>query len=489
MKKIIISLCSLAFITTLTSCAVPLQELGDNSKKAIDNNVLTDAIKNKVVSFFSSNSIEFDTEKTYGYSTGKRLIVDAVSSNYRYTKISDSLGKVLSETYYKKSGNYAVEQYLDITNTVLEKNVTDKNGNQVAFDTLTGNPFSFLTLDNIGDYFIASNSDDGLILTPTGKGQGRLNSSFASFFSFDDSYTFDGKTLSEYVEDFKLLLSEDGTPSRMMFNMVKKDMFGGLRETYVTDLSLIEDVLTMKPVEAKATGDSFTRLNNAMTSLKNDMAKGNYTVSFTVDQWDQNTSSPSYSNISYNSYYQFDNETHPVMLSDLKLYDSTHGTTYIGVAQASNGSYQWIGVSPSSNYISAIDDNSYDEPTSFLPTVGSFSPNFFAVNGDKYTFDIENLIQADHTFQVGLLTGLTGSADYLSQKYGNYVANASTMKFDFKTLDIELDGNKVKDFVLTYGGVDGRDHKLTISYSNFGTTDISKVDELSQAYKVLTSSM
>lgn len=106
------------------------------------------------------------------------------------------------------------------------------------------------------------------------------------------------------------------------------------------------------------------------------MAKGNYTVSFTVDQWNQNTSSPSYSNISYNSYYQFDNETHPVMLSDLKLYDSTHGTTYIGVAQASNGSYQWIGVSPSSNYISAIDDNSYDEPTSFLPTVGSFSPNF-----------------------------------------------------------------------------------------------------------------
>lgn len=51
MKKIIISLCSLAFITTLTSCAVPLQELGDNSKKAIDNNVLTDAVKNKVVSF------------------------------------------------------------------------------------------------------------------------------------------------------------------------------------------------------------------------------------------------------------------------------------------------------------------------------------------------------------------------------------------------------------------------------------------------------
>ena len=60
----------------------------------------------------------------------------------------------------------------------------------------------------------------------------------------------------------------------MMFNMVKKDMFGGLRETYVTDLSLIEDVLTMKPVEAKTTGDSFTKLNNAMTSLKNDMAKG-----------------------------------------------------------------------------------------------------------------------------------------------------------------------------------------------------------------------
>lgn len=51
MKKIIISLCSLAFITTLTSCAVPLQELGDNSKKAIDTNVLTDTVKNKVVSF------------------------------------------------------------------------------------------------------------------------------------------------------------------------------------------------------------------------------------------------------------------------------------------------------------------------------------------------------------------------------------------------------------------------------------------------------
>ncbi len=49
MKKIIISLCSLAFITALTSCAVPLQELGDNSKKAKDNNVLTDAVKNKVV--------------------------------------------------------------------------------------------------------------------------------------------------------------------------------------------------------------------------------------------------------------------------------------------------------------------------------------------------------------------------------------------------------------------------------------------------------
>lgn len=54
MKKIIISLCSLAFITTLTSCAVPLQELGDNSKKAIDTNVLTDAVKNKVVSFFTA---------------------------------------------------------------------------------------------------------------------------------------------------------------------------------------------------------------------------------------------------------------------------------------------------------------------------------------------------------------------------------------------------------------------------------------------------
>lgn len=51
MKKIIISLCSLAFITTLTSCAVPLQELGDNSKKAIDNNVLTDAVKIKLFLF------------------------------------------------------------------------------------------------------------------------------------------------------------------------------------------------------------------------------------------------------------------------------------------------------------------------------------------------------------------------------------------------------------------------------------------------------
>lgn len=51
MKKIIISLCSLAFITTLTSCAVPLQELGDNSKKAIDTNVLTDAVKIKLFLF------------------------------------------------------------------------------------------------------------------------------------------------------------------------------------------------------------------------------------------------------------------------------------------------------------------------------------------------------------------------------------------------------------------------------------------------------
>lgn len=488
LKKI--SLGILPFIALVTSCqtVMPINQL---NKEANETNALTGEVKTSVLNFFSSsNNLEFVSKKTYAYSSDENTITDAVSSTARFSKVVNKNGETESEAYYLKSGNYTTQQYLDIDNTIFSEDVTDSSGNKVAFDTLTGNPFSFLTSSNFDKCFIGTSTTSGIVLTPTEYGTSKLNVSFNSFFAFDDSYTYDTKTLSEYVDNFKLELNSSNTPTKMSFTKVKKDMFGAVREYYVTDINKTETVATLQPVTAKTTGDTYNTLNTALSALKTSLSGNNFTQTVTVDQWDMETISPGYQEVTYNTYYQFDNSDYSIMLSDLKLSESTYGTTYIGIVPNSSGDYQWIGVSPSSNYMGSLDSDTYDSFLDFVAKAGNISTDFFSYTNNSYVFDIESLYEADHTFQVSLLTALVGGGDYLAQKWGNYISSANTMRFDFQTLTINLNSDgSFKNFVLVYKSLDGNEHSMTVSYSNIGETDISKVTDLADAFSVIKANI
>lgn len=468
------------------SCSTAKVQLAPVLKKQANEVTLTDAQKQKIASFFGGN-VAFNSTKTYNYVPYTVSIVDEVSSSYRHTKYTekdtDNTNKTLKENYYKKNGEYTTQETLGIDNKIIEKDVLDGSNHKVPFTSITGSPFSYLTEKNISDYFDFNVKDQTLTLTPSEAGYATINSAFNGFFPFDDTYTYDFKSVTEYLESLTITLANDGTPTSMDFSKVKKDQFGGIREKYHTELSAVEAVPTLPTVEAK-NDDAHKKLETALSNLGTKLANGNFTESFSVDLLGESAYEPS----TYKSYYQFDKENASIMLSDYALQAQNYGTTYIGVAQTSD-SYQWLGVSPSSNYIGAISSDKFTSFTDVLPTIYKVSKDFFTVDNSTYTFDISGLREADHTFQATLLTGLTGSADYFSQKEATYCSDSS-YSFTFKTLTIELDDKgEVKDFKLTYLGTDNKDHTATFTFSDFGTTDISKVPELKSAYSTLLSNI
>lgn len=491
MKKISkILILATAPLLLLPSCyEVELLKNGIQRNEAVEQTSIPTTIRNGVIDFFASDkNIQFSSTKTYGYSSDTSYVVDAVSSSTRVNKINDKDGNTKSETYYVKNGQYAQRQYLDMTNSIRTEDTT------ISFDTLTGNPLSFLTSENIDKCFVSSQTDGGYVLTPTPYGSSKLSTSFNSFFPSDDTYTYDQRTLSEYVSDFELNVTEAGVPTSMTFTKVKKDMFGAVREYYTTTLEQLDEVKSLQKITPFTTGDAYTRVQTALNNLKTNMADANFTQSISTDMWSYDSNYDiGYMSVSYKSYYQFDN-AYSLMVSDLALQEETYGKTYVGVVMDSSGNYEWVGISPDHSYMSALsdDDDSYDEYTQFVPSIGKVSPDFFSYDEGKnsYTFDIDGMIMADHSFQLELLTSLVGGADYLAMKYGNYIGSINTMKFDFDNLVVNLDAsNEVKNIVLNYNGMDGSLHSTTVSFSNFGTTDISKVDGLADVYKTIKANV
>lgn len=477
-------------ITILASCSKiePIKDIIQRND-ANEQSEMSSTIKEGVSSFFASgNNIQFSSTKTYGYSSNTSYIVDAVSSTTRVNQVKDADGNTIEQTYYVKNGSYAQRQYLDITNTVQGEDTT------ISFDTLTGNPFSFITSSNVDKCFIATNNGDNYVLTPTEYGLSKISKSFNSFFPSDDSYTYDTRTLDEYVSDFKMNVNSLGVPTSMTFTKVKEDMFGAVREFYTSNMEKLAQVKSLQKMDALTSGATYEKLQTALETLNTNMADANFTQSVTTDMWVYDSSyNVGYTSVSYKSYYQFD-KAYSLMVSDLALEEETYGRTFTGVVKDSNGNYEWVGISPSSNYMSALsdDDDSYDEYAQFVPSIGTVSSDFFSYDQDAntYTFDILSMLMADHSFQLELLKALVGGGDYLAMKYGNYISSTSTMKFDFDKFVIYLDvTNQISKFELSYNGLDNAVHTTTVSFSDFGTTDIANVAALSGVYSTIKANV
>lgn len=477
-------------IAILASCSQvePIKDIIQRNE-ANEQSEMPDAVKNGVSTFFASgNNIQFSSTKTYGYSSNTSYVVDAVSSTTRVNQIKDAKGNIIEETYYVKNGSYAQRQYLDITNAVQGEDTT------ISFDTLTGNPFSFVTSSNVGKCFIATKNGDNYVLTPTEYGISKISTSFNSFFPSDDSYAYDTRTLDEYVSDFKMNVNSLGVPTSMSFTKVKKDMFGAVREFYTTNMESLDEVKSLQKMDALETGATYEKLQSALTTLNNKMTDANFTQSVKTDMWVYDSNyDVDYTSVSYKSYYQFD-KAYSLMVSDLALEEETYGKTFTGVVKDSSGNYEWVGISPSSNYMSALsdDDDSYDEYAQFVPSIGTVSADFFSYNqeANTYTFDVSAMLMADHSFQLELLTALVGGADYLAMKYGNYISSTSTMKFDFDEFVIYLDeSNQISKFELSYNGLDDALHTTTVSFSDFGTTDIANVTDLADVYSTIKANV
>ncbi len=454
-----------------------------NAAVAVKKRMSQDEVAAKFATFFTGNyEVDSTVYNTYSKETFK--VKDMVSSTAKANIVYDDKDNIVSYTSIVSQNGYAVEQYITLGNKI---DTREFSSSKVSFKDNYGSPLSKImgSASNIAKYFtVNANDDETYTYTATAEGLAKASSSFGTFFSFyGDVYNWDSKTVQESIDNLKIISDSEGNPASLSFVKIKKDRFGGLKESFESTLSKIDSVPSIPTVTSKNDEATQKVLDDSLALLATKVATANFTQTIKHPYFDESDL-----NGVYHNYYSYDSTGYGAMLSDIPWYSSEYGTTYIGAGYSSYYGYYMAGVSPESGYTGATSSEYLDSVSEFLPQIATLSGDFFTYNAakDTYVFDLDKFYFDDYYFCFDILDCLFGVFDACADKFGYYLSDMSNYAMDFHSLSIKVsEATGLPEFSLVYTDSYGQKLTVSTSFSDFGTTDLSKNATLSAAFALL----
>lgn len=504
-----LSLLVVPFVLTSCTNQSDLFKTNNNLKA---NTSISSEVKTNFYNFLTGNyQLNTIAEIPFMGKTIKANIVDKVSEDLHHSVYSLDL-TVSNQTLEIASGEFfyaegsdlnTVEKYIAIDNTIQERKILDRNSNPIRFEGNYNSPFYYLNdieIDNLESYFDISQTNSGYLFKLTQAGLDLFTTSFNVFFNQFSSkfiYNYDEKTHTTSLKDLVVTTDNLGNPTEMEFTRVEADFYGATYEYYSSSFTKLDEVPSLEPVvNPDLTSSQKEKFTTSLNSLYDEVKKGNFTQTVQVKSHtlDQSNNVVSY-DYTYNNYYDLvadgaiDHASLGMMFSDLALYDVTNGETYIGLAYSSEqSSYYAIGVSPEANYSGALDENYYADVNDLLPSVGKFGVDLFSCSENEgtytYSFDLANFNYNDFYFSVSVLDNLLGLGDPIS-RLGMIVNDTVTYEYALQNLDIVISSDNKITFSLDYLDSYNEESNVTISFSDFGTTNLEEVEALQPVLETL----
>lgn len=398
------------------------------------------------------------------------IVVDQIGPENRTSRLYYQ-GYLISEQSIAKSATGGTTgEYINIQNEVHSRELLNEDGQQILYDIQYGNPLKNLAnLSNsqLNSYFTIDKVDSNYVLKANDLAYGVLTKNMINFFEDLSSYIYDLDTKTEEIQDLVITLNEYGEPTDMAFTKVTKDRFGAVKNDFKCTIESISELKTLSPVKAQLTEAEAEELNTKLSNFQELIAKGNFTQNFSIYNGQH----------SYSNYYQLNEDTESVfgrvMFSDMPLIDQHYGSTFVGLLDTGAG-FQQFAVSPEANFSGTMSDTVYSDISEVLPQFTAISSDFFYKEGESYIFDIESFLHADVHFCADILTILMSFVDPGTAVAGIYIDNYS---YTFSKLEFNFDSDGILSGTLAYY-IDTYLLATEFSFTNIGTTDITKVPSL-----------
>lgn len=458
-----------------TACADP------TAAQAADGTATwTDDQAEAFASFFDSplRSVSTITPNYSAFTIDSFTAIEEVSDVARSSRLSAAGETLISNDIDAADGNVTILS-LSISNEVIETAVIDDSYNPVPFAGQYDSGYlplaSLDSASELGKYFDLAQDENGYTLTGKPSATGLLSEKMGQFLFTINPYNFDALSSTKYVDNVVIKTDEAGIPSHMDFRFVNADRYGAMSESYSVELTALEKVTTLSPAAPKMTEEDAAPLDAALDKLVAAIAGLNFTTHITID------SSQMEEPIFYNSYYAYDSDLQ-LMLSDNEQADASYGATYTGMAYLPfAGGYVAVGVSPSVDYAANLNQDVLDLDTGAVPNIGMLNSDLFAKDesvAGRYVFDLDSFAYNDYGFCFDAMEALFGAGDWLSRSSGRYLGDSSTFEFDFHSIAIEIDDAGYPVLTLGFSSdTYGYDATSTISFSDFGTTNLESVAE------------
>lgn len=490
--KSLLLILPLAAATGFSPLADALAETTDQTAPAI---TLTSEQETQIKNFLKA-PYQIDSDVSLSYLPAEGLtVIDQVSSNARHSRTDikgpDGTVEMVGQTAIAadKNGD-AVNHYLGIGNDIESTNITmaDIDGNYVnqPFEEYYGSPLAWMTesATDISSHFAVAAADSGYTLTADTYAIGKMNTRFVNFFPIHVSAVWDTNTYSEGINSLVIDIASDGTPTAMSFVLFNRDRFGIVTETYKCKLSAIDSVKDIEQYDSADYAEA-TALQSALDTLAAGLSGKNFTQTVYLENGSNNAE--------YHLYYDledtFNERTgHGLMLSDDTLTDASYGDTYMGIMAANSASDQYLifACSPYADNIAQLDETVYTYEE-VAPKFGNISPDFFTYDAEEktYNFDLTDPRVSTSSFSIQILSSMFGLADGESARIPTYCSDMNSYAYDFRNLSIKLnDDGSFGSATLTFNSeMLGDNSTSTVSYSNFGNTDLSKVDAIKDQYQ------
>lgn len=480
MKKKILSLAIIA----LTAGIIPHTFYASSND---DISISNDKALNFVGSFNGKIKLSTNIEFKYDNYLPSIQLIDQFDKTTRTNKVLFN-GYTLQETYVSKlADGSAVQQYISVSNTVEQSPLTDSNGKALDFDDLFGSPFerlSKLNAEQVNSYFVIKETNSGgYEFSATDFAYGILNNSLLDFFSDYDSYYWD-LSVNEKIENLVFITDAEGNPTKLTFNKIKKDKFGGIRENYTISIETIEELELLSPVQSKLSQTEQENFETKMSSFQEKLNKGNFTQNISI------TSQLLIEDISYSNYYSLDTNYNyqfiESMICSYAMEEATYGRTFVTLLMTQNG-FSPFGISPDSTFYGNMSSDSYQTIEEVVPRISDISANFFTYNEktNLYTFDFNSFLYGDNYFCGTILVSLYGIMDPAVQNLGLYIDDYS---YTFDSLVIGFDENGYPYGTLNYK-VYGYPVASSFTFSDVGTTNLLENKEIEEVVNFIQTYM
>ena len=404
-------------------------------------------------------------------------IFDQVSPSNRVSK-SFLYGDLYEElSFVRSAAGHAQEEYISLSNEVELRAITDSEGNPINYDEYYGNPFkSFANLSNsqINSYFDIYKNDENLyVLTANDLAYGALTKSLINFYPELNLYYWDVPSYTQHIEDFVLVLEDDGTPHSMSFTRVKKDRFGGIKEPVSAEFNKISKVETLQPVSPSMNETEANEFKAKLDAFQEKLSEGNFTQEFYVTYNDTPI-------VKYNTYYSlnvnYGSSLPNMIISDCPLYDANYGQTFVSIVRTTDG-YIPYAVSPEAGYEGTMNSTVYTSIDEIIPHVNAMSPDFFSKQNDVYGYDMVSIKYDDVYFSASILTAFITSFDPCVSMLGIYLNN-NTYYFDSLYLTFDENDNLMGE--LNYFA-NGYSATTAFKFTNVGTTNLEEIESIAPA--------